>query len=184
MTDDDCSTFPCDFNAAEPIPGYLVRERHRRRRLRRSLEGRCSRRNRQSDQDRLSAAATTSVPQRELSSLNRIKEVRHPFLLSLERIELVDGHLVIVTELADVEPEAGIRRVPRGRAARHSPRRAADPSARRRRRAGLHLPASIRCSISTSSPRICCWWADAIKVADFGLVKDLQDVEQLDRSAA
>src|SRR4029077_2567539 len=38
--------------------------------------------------------------QRELNSLNRIKEVRHPFLLSLERIELVDGHLVIVAELA------------------------------------------------------------------------------------
>ena len=37
----------------------------------------------------------------ELRSLRRIKEVRHPFLLSLERIEVVDGQLVIVTELAD-----------------------------------------------------------------------------------
>jgi eukaryotic-like serine/threonine-protein kinase len=37
----------------------------------------------------------------ELRSLRRIKEVRHPFLLSLERIEIVDGQLVIVTELAD-----------------------------------------------------------------------------------
>ncbi len=37
----------------------------------------------------------------ELKALNRIKEVRHPFLLSLERIEVVDGQLVILTELAD-----------------------------------------------------------------------------------
>jgi serine/threonine protein kinase len=38
---------------------------------------------------------------RELKALCRIKEVRHPFLLSLERIEVIDGRLVIVTELAD-----------------------------------------------------------------------------------
>ncbi len=38
---------------------------------------------------------------RELKALERIKEVRHPFLLSLERIEVVEGQLVIVTELAD-----------------------------------------------------------------------------------
>ena len=38
---------------------------------------------------------------RELRSLNRIKEVRHAFLLSIERIEIVDGNLIIVTELAD-----------------------------------------------------------------------------------
>lgn len=37
----------------------------------------------------------------EFQALNRIKQVRHPFLLSLERIEVVDGQLVIVTELAD-----------------------------------------------------------------------------------
>jgi serine/threonine protein kinase len=38
---------------------------------------------------------------RELRALNRIKEVRHAFLLSIERIEIVDGNLVIVMELAD-----------------------------------------------------------------------------------
>ena len=37
----------------------------------------------------------------ELRSLHRIKSVRHPFLLSLERIEIVDNRLAIVTELAD-----------------------------------------------------------------------------------
>ena len=38
---------------------------------------------------------------RELNALARIKEVHHPFLLSLERIEVWNGQLVIVTELAD-----------------------------------------------------------------------------------
>ncbi len=38
---------------------------------------------------------------REQKALNRIKGVRHPFLLSLERIEVVDGQLLIVTELAE-----------------------------------------------------------------------------------
>ncbi|MDZ4780877.1 MAG: tubulin-like doman-containing protein [Planctomycetia bacterium] len=39
---------------------------------------------------------------RELKALNRIKQVRHPFLLSIERIEVVDGQLMIVTELAEM----------------------------------------------------------------------------------
>jgi hypothetical protein len=37
----------------------------------------------------------------ELSALARVKDVRHPFLLSLERVEVIDGQLMIVTELAD-----------------------------------------------------------------------------------
>jgi hypothetical protein len=37
----------------------------------------------------------------EMKALERVRDVRHPFLLSLERIEVVDGRLLIVTELAD-----------------------------------------------------------------------------------
>lgn len=37
----------------------------------------------------------------ELRSLERIRDVHHPFLLSLERIEVVQSHLVIVSELAE-----------------------------------------------------------------------------------
>ena len=37
----------------------------------------------------------------ELRSLNRIRDLRHPFLLTVERVEIVDGRVVIVTELAD-----------------------------------------------------------------------------------
>ena len=37
----------------------------------------------------------------ELKSLNRIRDLRHPFLLSIERVEVVDGRAIVVTELAD-----------------------------------------------------------------------------------
>jgi serine/threonine protein kinase len=37
----------------------------------------------------------------ELKALERIRQVRHPFLLNLERIEVVDGRVIVVTELAD-----------------------------------------------------------------------------------
>src|SRR5262249_23017833 len=39
--------------------------------------------------------------EQELHALNRVKEVRHPFIVSMDRIEVVDGELVIVMELAD-----------------------------------------------------------------------------------
>lgn len=43
----------------------------------------------------------TSHAETELRALARVKDVRHPLLLSIERIEVVEGNLVIVTELAD-----------------------------------------------------------------------------------
>jgi eukaryotic-like serine/threonine-protein kinase len=38
---------------------------------------------------------------REFEAFQQIKSIRHPFLLSLERVELLDGELVMVMELAD-----------------------------------------------------------------------------------
>src|SRR6266545_132632 len=37
----------------------------------------------------------------ELKALNRVKSVRHPYILSLERFDIIDGRLIIVSELAD-----------------------------------------------------------------------------------
>jgi len=37
----------------------------------------------------------------ELRALDKVLEVRHPFLLSLERIEVLEDRLVIITEVAD-----------------------------------------------------------------------------------
>ena len=39
--------------------------------------------------------------QSELKALDRIKQARHPFLLSLERIEIYNSQLIVVSELAD-----------------------------------------------------------------------------------
>src|SRR5262245_61383447 len=51
----------------------------------------------------LSSAAEgdTSAVQQELKSLNRVKSVRHPYILSLERYDIIEGQLMIVMELAD-----------------------------------------------------------------------------------
>src|SRR5262249_44434172 len=37
----------------------------------------------------------------ELRALQHIKSIRHPFLLSIERVEVVNGDLLMVMELAD-----------------------------------------------------------------------------------
>src|SRR6478752_5099000 len=63
----------------------------------------------------------------ELKALERIKGVRHPFLLSLERFEILNGRLAILTELADMSLEqrlrqcraAGLPGIPRGELLRY-----------------------------------------------------------------
>ena len=42
-----------------------------------------------------------SLAAQELEAIQRIKSIRHPFLLSLERLEIVEGVLILVMELAD-----------------------------------------------------------------------------------
>lgn len=42
------------------------------------------------------------MAEREQKALERVKSVRHPFMLSIERYEIVESRLVIVTELADM----------------------------------------------------------------------------------
>jgi serine/threonine protein kinase len=39
--------------------------------------------------------------EQELKALKRVREIRHPYVLSLERFDQVDGQLIIVMELAD-----------------------------------------------------------------------------------
>src|SRR3954447_6355847 len=48
-----------------------------------------------------SAGENGQRAEQELKALNRVKTVRHPYILSLERIEIIDGQLMIVMELAD-----------------------------------------------------------------------------------
>ena len=110
--------------------------------------------------------------QSELKSLNRIKEIGHPFLLSIERIEVVDGRLIIVTELAqgclknrfDKCRKAGLAGIPRDELLGYI-RDAADALDFIHDRHGLqHLDIK---------PENLLMIGNHIKVADFGLLKDL-----------
>lgn len=111
---------------------------------------------------------------RELKALGRIKEVRHPFLLSLERFDVVDGQLYIVSELAEMSlmdrfrqcREAGLPGIPRDELLAYL-RDAADALDYMSDKYGLqHLDIK---------PENLLLVGGRVKVADFGLVKDLQD---------
>lgn len=112
---------------------------------------------------------------RELNALNRIKEVRHPFLLSLERIEHIDGHLVIVAELATASlkdlfnqcRQSGLPGIPRGELLSHLQDAADALDYISQEHSLQHLDVK---------PENLLLVGGRIKVADFGLVKDLQDV--------
>ncbi|XZE55273.1 protein kinase domain-containing protein [Planctomycetaceae bacterium SH139] len=113
---------------------------------------------------------------RELKSLERIRGVNHPFLLTLERFEVVDSQLVIVTELADGSLEEIYQQhIERGSCG--IPRKsllvymndAAD---------GLdYLSAAFRLQHLDVKPANLLLVGGHVKVADFGLLKDLREVE-------
>src|SRR5438445_7891103 len=46
-------------------------------------------------------AGNDSRVEQEWKALNRVKAIRHPFLPSMDRLEIIDGKLLIVMELAD-----------------------------------------------------------------------------------
>ncbi|HMP06884.1 MAG TPA: tubulin-like doman-containing protein, partial [Lacipirellulaceae bacterium] len=108
----------------------------------------------------------------ELRALQKIKEVRHPFLLSLERIEVVDGRLVIVTELADASLKdrfdecvaQGQPGVPRDELLKYL-RDAAD--------ALDYLSQRHKLQHLDVKPENLLLIGGHVKVADFGLVKDV-----------
>src|SRR6516164_8596348 len=111
--------------------------------------------------------------EQELRALERIKEVRHPFVLSLDRIEIVEGELVIVMELADrslhdlfVECQAsGLVGIPRDALLRYV-RDAAE--------ALDHMNEKHNLQHLDIKPRNLFLVSDRVKVADFGLVKHLE----------
>jgi hypothetical protein len=111
--------------------------------------------------------------EQELRALNRVKEVRHPFVLSMERIEIVEGELVIVMELADKSLHdlfqecisAGLVGVPRDALLRYV-RDAAE--------ALDHMNEKHNLQHLDIKPRNLFLVSDRVKVADFGLVKHLE----------
>lgn len=111
--------------------------------------------------------------EQELKALNRVKEVRHPFVLSMDRIEVVAGELVIVMELADKSLhdsyeeslEAGLVGIPRDTLLRYV-RDAAE--------ALDHMNEKHNLQHLDIKPRNLFLISDRVKVADFGLVKTLE----------
>ena len=113
-----------------------------------------------------------SRAEQEFKALGRIKEVRHPFLLSLERVEIIHDQVFIVTELADQSlhdrflacRKQGMRGIPRAELLTFL-RDAADALDYMNEQYALqHLDIKPQNLLLVGSH---------IKIADFGLVKDL-----------
>src|SRR3954447_14937105 len=111
--------------------------------------------------------------EQELQALECVKAVRHPFILGMEQIKIIEGELVIVMELADknlhdhyVECQAaGLVGIPRDDLLRFL-RDAAEALDYMCEKYGLqHLDIK---------PRNLFLVSDRVKVADFGLVKHLE----------
>jgi serine/threonine protein kinase len=109
----------------------------------------------------------------ELKSLQRIRQVNHPFVLSLERIEIIDGQLIVVTELADCSLhdrfndicKRGISGIPRDKLLRYLGD-AAD--------ALDYICQHFELQHLDVKPANLLLVADRVKLADFGLIKDIQ----------
>jgi serine/threonine protein kinase len=108
----------------------------------------------------------------ELKALERVKGVRHPFVLSLERFDIVEGQLVIVTELADKHlgdrfnecRAQGLPGIPRAELLRHMAEAAEALDLMNLEYQLQHLDIK---------PQNLFLVYNHVKVADFGLVKDL-----------
>jgi serine/threonine protein kinase len=113
----------------------------------------------------------------ELKSLQRIRQVNHPFILSLERIEIIDGQLMIVSELAQGSmfdrymdfKKKQIAGIPRDRLLSYLADAADGLDFLCQKHDLQHLDVK---------PGNLLILSDRIKVADFGLVKDLQSTTQ------
>jgi hypothetical protein len=111
--------------------------------------------------------------EQELHALQRIKEVRHPFVCTLEQIKVVEGELVIVMELADrslhdlfIEQQtAGLIGIPRDDLLRYLRDAAEALDYMNEKHKLQHLDVK---------PRNLFLICDRVKVADFGLVKNLE----------
>jgi serine/threonine protein kinase len=111
--------------------------------------------------------------QQELKALERVRCIRHPFILSTERYDIVDGQLLIVMELADCNIEQRLRQhqeqglpgIPRGELLGYMIEASEALDVMSREYDLQHLDIK---------PQNIFLIGGHVKVADFGLVKDLE----------
>jgi serine/threonine protein kinase len=122
------------------------------------------------------AVGDEEVVQKELRSLDCVKAVRHPFILSLDRYDVIFGHLLIVMELADCNlsnrleecKKQGQQGIPRDELL-HYLAEAAEALDLMNHRYDLQH--------SDVKPQNLFLVHNHVKVADFGLVKDLEGTQ-------
>ncbi len=111
--------------------------------------------------------------EQELKAMSRVKTVRHPYILSLERYDIIDGQLLIVMELADRNlwdrfkecRSQGLQGIPRDELLNIMEESAEALDLMNNQYGLQHLDIK---------PQNIFLVYNHIKVADFGLVKDLQ----------
>lgn len=114
--------------------------------------------------------------EQEMKSLERIKDVQHPFILGLERFEIVNQQLVIVTELAESSLEDVFNKH-RDRGSCGIPRNQLMTFMRDAADALDYLHQLYQLQHLDVKPANLLIVGGRVKVADFGLLKDLQDIE-------
>jgi serine/threonine protein kinase len=110
----------------------------------------------------------------ELKSLNRVKSLQHPFLLALESVTVVDGRVVIVTDLAEASLQdrflecqaAGLCGIPHGELMAYLAETA---------EALDYLESDHGLQHLDIKPENLLLVGNHIRVADFGLLKDMTD---------
>ncbi|MBY0528478.1 MAG: protein kinase [Gemmataceae bacterium] len=112
--------------------------------------------------------------EQELKALNRVKTVRHPYILSLERVDIIDGQLLIVMELADRSVMDRYNEC-RGQGLPGIPREELIGYMEESAEALDLMNLEYQLQHLDIKPQNLFLVRNHIKVADFGLCKDLQD---------
>ncbi|MFK8111183.1 MAG: protein kinase [Rubripirellula sp.] len=113
---------------------------------------------------------------RELRSLERLRGVQHPFLLTLERFEAIEDQLVIVTELADCSLE-DVQKNHRDTGSCGIPRDVLLPYLHDAADALDYLHEKYQLQHLDIKPGNLLLVGGHVKVADFGLLKDLREAD-------